>query len=107
MKILRCVGIRPDQIDQWLAAVPELWKKHRGAALWGVGMELKSISEHQFEQEHLVITEWEFSLMKGSKTMIVFLFTLQDDSCDVFISWFSINEHKIVNTLQNAFENIG
>lgn len=44
--------------------------------------------------------------MKGARTMIVFLFTTLEDSCEVFISWYKAYEERLAKTLEKAFESL-
>lgn len=106
MIILKFIGIDPDQLDEWINVIPKHWKDHRGASLWGVGMNLKSITDRQSQNQQLVVTDWEFSYMKGARTMIVFLFTTLEDSCEVFISWYKAYEERLAKTLEKAFESL-
>lgn len=104
MILLEFTGIGPNQLDEWLYVIPKHWKKNRGFVLWGVGMNLGSSTDRHFQHEHLVVTEWDFSMMKSARTMIVFLFKLLEDRCEVVISWYPAYEKRIAKTITDAFE---
>ena len=104
MIMLNFNGVDQYQIDEWLSFIPKYWKRHRGAAFWGVGLKLKSVTERQIHQEHLVITDWKFTWMHGATSAIVFLFKPMEDSCEVFISWQEVYDKRLADTLKAAFE---
>jgi hypothetical protein len=104
MILLEFTGIGPNQLDEWLYAIPKYWNKNRGIALWSVGINLGSSIDRNFQHEYLVVTEWNFSMMRSARTMIVFLFKMLEDKCEVLISWYPAYEKRIAKTITDAFE---
>lgn len=106
---LEFTDISKDQLNEWMAELPEAWLKARGRLSWGTGLEFRSRVDREMEHQHLAITEWRWttSLAPGMKLMIVFLFDTDNNTCEVYFSAVEGQakyESKVAKALRSAFE---
>ncbi|MGD9396983.1 MAG: hypothetical protein PVJ05_11185 [Candidatus Thorarchaeota archaeon] len=108
---LKFSGIRKDQLNEWMAKLPEAWHKARGRLSWGTGFEFRSKVDREMEHQDLVITEWRWTnpMGPGMKLMILFLFNTDENTCEVYFSAVEGQakyESKMAIALKSAFNKL-
>jgi len=93
------------EIEDAISRIPDIWKKHRGFAWWGVGLEQLSTIHRQFELQSLSIFEFQFTRARGTPSLVaIFLVDQDSNESQVLLYAPRILEQKVKNTFLQAFK---
>ena len=75
------------QIEQSLSKMHEHWRKVRGWGWWGSRLKLVSQVNRRVQNQHLILREWEITLVKAFPTIAAVIWIDSDlEGCEVFLT---------------------